>query len=139
MDLDRYVNIKQVAIYTSAVREFHEEIKELRAQAMSIKSPDWQKEIVSKSNDADAALAKIIEKYVEMQEKCDKMLSEHLDKIDQATQDIEKIKDIELRTIAMMKYIQGMKIKDIADKMYMDSRTVSRKLRKIDDFLKSVS
>ena len=139
MDLERYVNIKQVAIYTSAVREFHEEIKELRAQAMSIKSPDWQKEIVSKSNDADAALAKIIEKYVEMQEKCDKMLSEHLDKIDQATQDIEKIKDIELRTIAMMKYIQGMKIKDIADKMYMDSRTVSRKLRKIDDFLKSVS
>ena len=139
MALDRYVNIKQVAIYTSAVREFHEEIKELRAQAMSIKSPDWQKEIVSKSNDADAALAKIIEKYVEMQEKCDKMLSEHLDKIDQATQDIEKIKDIELRTIAMMKYIQGMKIKDIADKMYMDSRTVSRKLRKIDDFLKSVS
>lgn len=137
--MDRYVNIKQVAIYTSAVREFHEEIKELRAQAMSIKSPDWQKEIVSKSNDADAALAKIIEKYVEMQEKCDKMLSEHLDKIDQATQDIEKIKDIELRTIAMMKYIQGMKIKDIADKMYMDSRTVSRKLRKIDDFLKSVS
>lgn len=137
--MDRYVNIKQVAIYTSAVREFHEEIKELRAQAMSIKSPDWQKEIVSKSNDADAALAKIIEKYVEMQEKCDKMLSEHLDKIDQATQDIEKIKDIELRTIAMMKYIQGMKIKDIADKMYMDSRTVSRKLKKIDDFLKSVS
>lgn len=137
--MDRYVNIKQVAIYTSAVREFHEEIKELRAQAMSIKSPDWQKEIVSKSNDADAALAKIIEKYVEMQEKCDKMLSEHLDKIDQATQDIEKIKDIELRTIAMMKYIQGMKIKDIADKMYMDSRTVSRKLRKIDELLKSVS
>lgn len=139
MDLEGYVNIKQVAIYTSAVREFHEEIKELRAQAMSIKSPDWQKEIVSKSSEADAALAKIIEKYVEMQEKCDKMLSEHLDKIDQATQDIEKIKDIELRTIAMMKYIQGMKIKDIADKMYMDSRTVSRKLRKIDDFLKSVS
>lgn len=137
--MDRYVNIKQVAIYTSAVREFHEEIKELRAQAMSIKSPDWQKEIVSKSNDADAALAKIIEKYVEMQEKCDKMLSEHLDKIDQATQDIEKIKDIELRTIAMMKYIQGMKIKDIADKMYMDSRTVSRKLRKIDELLKVVS
>ena len=137
--MDRYVNIKQVAIYTSAVREFHEEIKELRAQAMSIKSPDWQKEIVSKSNHADAALAKIIEKYVEMQEKCDKMLSEHLDKIDQATQDIEKIKDIELRTIAMMKYIQGMKIKDIADKMYMDSRTVSRKLRKIDELLKVVS
>lgn len=136
--MDRYVNIKQVAIYTSAVREFHEEIKELRAQAMSIKSPDWQKEIVSKSNDADAALAKIIEKYVEMQEKCDKMLSEHLDKIDQATQDIEKIKDIELRTIAMMKYIQGMKIKDIADKMYMDSRTVSRKLKKIDELLKVV-
>ena len=74
-----------------------------------------------------------------MQEKCDKMLSEHLDKIDQATQDIEKIKDIELRTIAMMKYIQGMKIKDIADKMYMDSRTVSRKLRKIDELLKVVS
>lgn len=139
MDLEGYVNIKQVAIYTSAVREFHEEIKELRAQAMSIKSPDWQKEIVSKSNDADAALAKIIEKYVEMQEKCDKMLSEHLDKIDQATQDIEKIKDIELRTIAMMKYIQGMKIKDIADKMYMDSRTVSRKLKKIDELLKVVS
>lgn len=137
--MDRYVNIKQVAIYTSAVREFHEEIKELRAQAMSIKSPDWQKEIVSKSNDTDAALAKIIEKYVEMQEKCNKMLSEHLDKIDQATQDIEKIKDIELRTIAMMKYIQGMKIKDIADKMYMDSRTVSRKLRKIDELLKVVS
>ena len=136
--MDRYVNIKQVAIYTSAVREFHEEIKELRAQAMSIKSPDWQKEIVSKSNDADAALAKIIEKYVEMQEKCDKILSEHLDKIDQATQDIEKIEDIELRTIAMMKYIQGMKIKDIADKMYMDSRTVSRKLRKIDELLKVV-
>ena len=135
----RYVNIKQVAIYTSAVREFHEEIKELRAQAMSIKSPDWQKEIVSKSNDADAALAKIIEKYVEMQEKCDKMLSEHLDKIDQATQDIEKIEDIELRTIAMMKYIQGMKIKDIADKMYMDCRTVSRKLKKIDELLKVVS
>lgn len=136
--MDRYVNIKQVAIYTSAVREFHEEIKELRAQAMSIKSPDWQKEIVSKSNDADAALAKIIEKYVEMQEKCDKMLSEHLDKIDQATQDIEKIEDIELRTIAMMKYIQGMKIKDIADKMYMDCRTVSRKLKKIDELLKVV-
>lgn len=136
--MDRYVNIKQVAIYTSAVREFHEEIKELRAQAMSIKSPDWQKEIVSKSNDADAALAKIIEKYVEMQEKCDKILSEHLDKIDQATQDIEKIEDIELRTIAMMKYIQGMKIKDIADKMYMDCRTVSRKLKKIDELLKVV-
>ena len=94
---------------------------------------------MSKRNDADATLAKIIEKYVEMQEKCDKMLSEHLDKIDQATQDIEKIKDIELRTIAMMKYIQGMKIKDIADKMYMDSRTVSRKLRKIDELLKVVS
>lgn len=139
MDLERYVNLKQVAIYTATARELHEEIKELRAQAMSLKSPDLQKEIVSKSSDADAALTRIVEKYIELQDRYDEMLRKHLDKIDQATQDIEKIKDIELRTIAMMKYIQGMKIKDIADKMYMDSRTVSRKLRKIDELLKVVS
>lgn len=139
MDMEGYVNIKQVASLMETARKLREDIDELRAQAMSLNSPNLQKEIVSKSHDADAVHTKIVEKYIELQKKYDRMLSEPLEKIEQATKDIEKIKDIELRTIAMMKYIQGMKIKDIADKMYMDSRTVSRKLRKIDELLKSVS
>lgn len=139
MDMEGYVNIKQVASLMETARKLREDIDELRAQAMSLNSPNLQKEIVSKSHDADAVHTKIVEKYIELQKKYDKMLSEPLERIEQATNDIEKIEDVELKNIALMKYIQGAKIREIAESTHMDCRTVSRKLKKIDELLKVVS
>lgn len=133
------VNLKRVGDLMMTVRETYEEIKELRAQAMSLNSPSLQTEIVSKSNDTDARHTKLVEKCLELQEKCDSALNEALGQISKAMEDIDRLSDIELKNIALLRYIRGEKIDRIAEKMHMDSRTVSRKLKKIDGLLKDVS
>ena len=123
----------------STVKDINQKIKETREQAMSLMSPDLKKEIVSTSATTDAAYTKLIDYCVELQGLCDKMLMEASEELAKVSKCIEKLDDVELRNIALMRYVQGLKIDDIAEKMHMDSRTVSRKLFKIKNLFKDVS
>lgn len=134
-----HVSIKQVEILTRTLKDIHKRIKETREQAMSLASPDLQKEIACTSKSTDAAYTKLIDYCAELQSLCDKMLAEASEDLSSISQCIDAIHDRELKSIALMRYVQGDKIDDIAEKMHMDSRTVQRKLSKIKEFLKSVS
>lgn len=123
----------------STVKDINQKIKETREQAISLASPDLRKEIVATSNSTDAAYTKLIDYCVELQSLCDKMLMEASEELAKVSKCIEKLDDVELRNIALMRYVQGLKIDDIAEKMHMDSRTVSRKLFKIKNLFKDVS
>lgn len=137
--MDRNVRTFDLTTMMATVREINEKIRETREQAMSLMSPNLKKEIVSKSATTDAAYTKLIDYCVELQGLCDKMLTEASGELAKVSACIDRLSDIELKNIALMRYVQGAKLDDIADKMHMDKRTVSRKLKKIDDFLESVS
>lgn len=137
--MDRNVRTIDLAVMMSTIHDINKKIIETREQAMSLVSPDLKKEIVSTSATTDAVYTKLIDYCVELQGLCDKMLTEASGELAKVSACIDRLTDIELKNIALMRYIQGLKLDDIADKMHMDKRTVSRKLKKIDDFLKSVS
>lgn len=137
--MDRNVRTFDLTTMMATVREINEKIRETREQAMSLMSPNLKKEIVSKSATTDAAYTKLIDYCVELQGLCDKMLMEASEELSKVSKCIEKLTDVELRNIALMRYVQGAKVDDIADKMHMDRRTVFRKLDKVKEVLKDVS
>lgn len=137
--MERNVRTIDLAVLMSTIHDINKKIIETREQAMSLVSPDLKKEIVSTSATTDAAYTKLIDYCVELQGLCDKMLTEASGELAKVSACIDRLTDIELKNIALMRYVQGAKLDDIADKMHMDKRTVSRKLKKIDDFLESVS
>lgn len=128
-----------VALTMSVIKDTSDKIKEIREQAMSLAPPDLKKEIAQASTATDARFVKLIDLSVELQDMCDKMLAEVSGELVKTLTCIDKLSDVELKNIALMRYIQGLKLDDIADKMHVDKRTVSRKLKKIEDFLKDVS
>lgn len=137
--MERNVRTIDLAVLMSTIHDISKKIIETREQAMSLVSPDLKKEIVSASATTDATYTKLIDYCVELQGLCDKMLTEASGELAKVSACIDRLSDIELKNIALMRYVQGAKVDDIADKMHMDRRTVFRKLDKVKEVLKDVS
>lgn len=75
-----------------------------------------------------------IEKYFlkkeKLMEKLNQKIEKYTDELLRIENIIDTIEDIEIRTIARMRFIQHMKWEDIGEKMYLERTTCSKKLRK---------
>ena len=69
-------------------------------------------------------------KKEKLMEKLNQKIEKYTDELLRIEGIIDTIEDIEIRTIARMRFIQHMKWEDIGEKMYLERTTCSKKLRK---------
>lgn len=62
--------------------------------------------------------------------KLNKKIEQYLDELARVETIIDSIEDLEIRTIARLRYVHFMKWEKIGDKVHMDRTVCSRKLRK---------
>lgn len=63
-------------------------------------------------------------------EKLNRKIEKYTEELARIEDIIDKIDDVEVRAIARMRFIQNMKWEDIAEKVYLERTTCSKKLRK---------
>lgn len=82
------------------------------------------------SNTVNDPIFNLILKKDKLIEKLNKKIEKYLDELARVETIIDAIEDIEVRTIARMRYVQNMKWEDIGERVHMDRTVCSRKLRK---------
>lgn len=63
-------------------------------------------------------------------EKLNKKIEKYLDELIRIENIIDGIEDIEIRTMARMRFVQNMKWEDIGEQVHLDRTVCSRKVRK---------
>lgn len=82
------------------------------------------------SNSVSDPIYNLIIKKEKLIERLNKKIEKYLDELARVETIIDSIEDIEVRTIARMRYVHFMKWEKIGEKVHMDRTVCSRKLRK---------
>lgn len=81
-----------------------------------------------------SGVSKPVEQYLikkeALIEKLNSKIEKYTEELARIEDIIDKIDDIEVRAIARMRFIQNMRWEDIAEKVYLERTTCSKKLRK---------
>ena len=105
------------------IENIREEIKNLsEISGMSMSG-------MPKSNMVGDPVFNLILKKEKLIEKLNKKIEKYLDELIRVENIIDEIEDIEIRTMARMRFIQNMKWEDIGNKLNYDRTTCSKKVR----------
>ena len=105
-----------------------ENIKEEINTLSTINSP--QMSGMPHGSDISNPIEKYFLKKEKLMEKLNQKIEKYTDELLRIENIIDTIEDVEIRTIARMRFIQHMKWEDIGEKMYLERTTCSKKLRK---------
>ena len=108
-----------------------ENIKEEIRSLPTISSP--QITGMPRGTDVSNPIEKYFLKKEALIEKLNQKIEKYTEELMRIESIIERIDDAEVRAIARMRFIQNMKWEDIAEKMYLERTTCSKKLRKYID------
>ena len=112
-----------------------ENIKEEINNIPSINSPNSSGMPSGSGTTSDLVLSYVLKKE-SLIERLNKKIEKYTEELVRIENIIDKIDDVEIRTIARMRYVQCMKWEDIGEKMHMERTTCSKKLNK---YIKSMS
>ena len=82
------------------------------------------------SNNVSDPTFNLLLKRERLIEKLNKKIEKYMDELVRIEDIIEKIDDIEVRTIARMRFIKNMKWEDIGEEVHLDRTVCSKKVRK---------
>lgn len=85
------------------------------------------------SNNVSDPIYNLIQKKEKLIEKLNKKIERYIDELIRIENIIDGIEDIEIRTIARMRFIQNKKWVDIGEKVHLDRTACYRKLNKYFD------
>ena len=105
-----------------------ENIKEEINTLSTINSPSMSG--MPHGSDISNPIEKYFLKKEKLMEKLNQKIEKYTDELLRIENIIDTIEDVEIRTIARMRFIQHMKWEDIGEKMYLERTTCSKKLRK---------
>ena len=107
------------------------EIKDLQEEIKSI--PDVSGMNYSgmpHSTDVSDTTFNLVQKKEKLIERLNRKMEQYLDELVRIEDIIDHIEDVEVRTIARMRFIQNMKWEDIGEQVHLDRTVCSKKVRK---------
>lgn len=81
------------------------------------------------SSSVNDPIYKLLIKKEKLVEKLNRKIERYLDELLRIESIIDQIEDIEIRTMARMRFVQNMKWQDIGEQVHLDRTVCSRKVR----------
>ena len=106
-----------------------ENIKEEIRNIQTVNSPNISGMPSGSGTTSDHVFSYVLKKEA-LVERLNKKIEKYTEELVRIENIIDKIDDIEVRTIARMRFVQCLKWEDIGDRMHMDRTTCAKKLNK---------